>query len=176
MLKIALLVLFIVTVAGLGVFLAGLSLPVKHQASRSIVLDRRPEDVWRVITEFADYGAWRDDLRQVEPVTLDGAATAWQETTANGDSITYRTLSIEPPHRLVREIADRNLPFGGRWEFMLQAQEAGTRLTITENGEVYNPVFRFFSRFVFGHYASIDKYLGQLQKHFGSDHRKSLKK
>ena len=33
---------------------------------------------------------------------------------------------------------------------------------ITENGEVYNPLFRFMSRFVFGHTATIDKYLEDL--------------
>jgi len=34
-----------------------------------------------------------------------------------------------------------------------------TTLRITENGEVYNVIFRFVSRFVMGHSATIDKYL-----------------
>ena len=39
-----------------------------------------------------------------------------------------------------------------------------TTLRITENGEVYNPVFRFVSRFVFGHSATIEKYLADVRK------------
>ncbi len=43
----------------------------------------------------------------------------------------------------------------------------GTRLTITENGEVYNPIFRFMSRFVFGHTATMDQFLSDLKKRVG---------
>ena len=42
-----------------------------------------------------------------------------------------------------------------------------TTLRIVEDGEVYNPVFRFVSRFVIGHTATIDRYLRDLGKHFG---------
>jgi hypothetical protein len=37
-------------------------------------------------------------------------------------------------------------------------------LRITEDGEVYNPVFRFVSRFVMGHTATMDKYLADVGK------------
>ena len=66
---------------------------------------------------------------------------------------------------LVTRIADTGLAFGGSWTFALQPAASGTRLSITENGEVYNPLFRVMSRFVFGHTATIDRYLGDLQKH-----------
>lgn len=39
-----------------------------------------------------------------------------------------------------------------------------TQITITERGEVYNPIFRFMSRFVFSHHATIDAYLIALGK------------
>jgi hypothetical protein len=38
-----------------------------------------------------------------------------------------------------------------------------TRLTITERGVVYNPVFRFASRFIIGHAGSIEQYLAALE-------------
>jgi hypothetical protein len=34
---------------------------------------------------------------------------------------------------------------------------------------VYNPVFRFLSRFVFGHYATMDDYLAALGGRFGDN-------
>ena len=40
---------------------------------------------------------------------------------------------------------------------------------ITEDGEVYNPVFRFMSRFIIGHAATLDQYLTALGKRLGVD-------
>ena len=42
-------------------------------------------------------------------------------------------------------------------------------VTITERGSVRNPLFRFVSRFIMGHTASIDLYLRALGEHFGSE-------
>ena len=40
--------------------------------------------------------------------------------------------------------------------------DAGTRLTITENGEVYNPIFRFVSRFFLGYTSTMESVLRAL--------------
>ena len=42
------------------------------------------------------------------------------------------------------------------------AAEGGSDLTITEDGEVHNVIFRFMSRFVFGHTATMDTFLNHL--------------
>jgi hypothetical protein len=62
------------------------------------------------------------------------------------------------PHRLVTRIPPGG-PFGGTWTCELASKKNGTTLTITERGEVYNAVFRFVSRFVFGHHATLDQFL-----------------
>jgi hypothetical protein len=36
-------------------------------------------------------------------------------------------------------------------------------VTIREDGEVYNPVFRFASRFIIGHDATTRKYIAALE-------------
>jgi hypothetical protein len=69
-----------------------------------------------------------------------------------------------PNQRLVTRIADKALPFGGSWTYELTPTQTGTSLRVTENGEVYNPVFRFMSRFVFGHQRTMDGYLADLEK------------
>jgi hypothetical protein len=40
-------------------------------------------------------------------------------------------------------------------------------VTITESGEIYNPVFRFMARFVFGYDSTMAGYLGALSRKFG---------
>lgn len=69
----------------------------------------------------------------------------------------------EPPSLLVTRIVGEKLPFGGTWTYRIAAAPGGSDLTITEDGEVYNPVFRFMSRFVFGHFATMDAFLGNLK-------------
>ena len=40
---------------------------------------------------------------------------------------------------------------------------------MAEDGEVYNPIFRFVSRFVMGHHATMDRYLRNLGRKFGGE-------
>ena len=43
----------------------------------------------------------------------------------------------------------------------------GNSLRIREDGGIYNPLFRFLARFVFGYSGTIDTYLKSLAKKFG---------
>ena len=45
-----------------------------------------------------------------------------------------------------------------------RAAGGGSAITVTERGEVYNPAFRFLSKFVFGHESSIRSFLDALQR------------
>jgi hypothetical protein len=73
-----------------------------------------------------------------------------------------------PPQRLVTRIADAKLPYGGSWTFDIVPNGNSCVLTVTENGEVYNPLFRFISRFVIGHTASLDAYVKSLNAKLAS--------
>ena len=65
-----------------------------------------------------------------------------------------------------RRRAGRLLPAGesrGNQECGVQ-QASGSRLSITERGEVYNPIFRALSRFVFGYTGTIESCLEAAKK------------
>ena len=70
---------------------------------------------------------------------------------------------MERPSLLVTRIADPKLPFGGTWTYRLAPAAGGTQVTITEDGEVYNPFFRFMSRFVFGYQATLNEFAKNLE-------------
>jgi hypothetical protein len=57
----------------------------------------------------------------------------------------------------------KRLPFGGPWTYELRPEGSATHLTITEHGEVFDPFFRFMSRFVLGHAATMERILTLLQ-------------
>ena len=71
--------------------------------------------------------------------------------------------------KLVTEIADAHLPFGGTWTYEFAPTATGTTLRITERGEVKNVIFRFVARFVLGHTATMETYLRDLGRRVGDE-------
>ena len=166
--KIVLIALAIVIVIVIVVVAVGAMLPVRHVASRSAVLAAPVETVWQLMTDVSGFPAWRGDVKRVERLPDREGRPVWVEESSSG-RITLAVDRAEPPRLLVLRIADPDLPFGGTWTYELSAAGRGaTTLKITENGEVYNPVFRFMSRFVFGHEGTIAGYLAALEKRTSS--------
>lgn len=101
-------------------------------------------------------------MKSVDILPAQEGKPRFRETGSNGE-ITY-VFDELTPRRVVSRIADVSLPFGGQWTYEVEPAGSGTKLRITEDGEVYNPVFRFMSRFVFGHHGSIDRFLADLKR------------
>jgi hypothetical protein len=83
--------------------------------------------------------------------------------------ITYEVVQDTPPEKLVTRIVDQDLGYSGTWTYLLSQTNDGTRVRITEEGEVPNLLFRFMSRFIFGHTATMDAYLRALARKFGEE-------
>ncbi len=152
----------IVIVAAVAVI--GSMLPKNHLATRSSRFKQPPQAVWAVITGPAD---WRPNIRSSEKLPPRDGRRTWKEIDKHGQTITYESIEESPPNRLVTRIADPKLPFGGTWTQEIGPDASGCLVTITEAGEIYNPIFRFMSRFVFGYTGSIEAYLRALHAKFG---------
>ena len=85
-----------------------------------------------------------------------------RETSRKGETIIYELVDSNPPKSITRRIAQQNLPYSGSWSYSLQPIAGGTIVRITEDGEIYNPVFRFVSRFILGQTGTTDAYLRAL--------------
>lgn len=144
----------------------GYALPQSHTATRDVTVPASPEQVFALIGTPAEFPKWRSDVDSVEVLAAEGGRERFREIGSNG-AMLIRVDERVPNSRLVTTIADPSLPFGGKWTFELTPNGNGTTVRITEDGEVYNPVFRFMSRFVFGHAATIEKYLSDLEKAVG---------
>jgi hypothetical protein len=150
----------------LGVLVIGWLLPKAHVASRRARFKQPPENVWDVISGPPD---WRPDVKKFEMLPERDGRPQWREFDQHNGSILFERVEAVPGRLLVTRIADPNLPFGGTWTHEIAKTEDGCTLTITEHGEVYNPIFRFMSRFVFGHTATMETYLKALGKKFGEE-------
>jgi uncharacterized protein YndB with AHSA1/START domain len=143
------------------VLLVGWTLPVKHTATGEATFRSSPDSLYRVITDVDRFPQWRSSVKSVERLPDSAGKSRFREVGDDG-TILYEVDTAIPGQRLVTRIADKSLPFGGSWTHELIPRGESTTLRITENGEVYNPIFRFVSRFVFGHTATIEKYLADV--------------
>jgi uncharacterized protein YndB with AHSA1/START domain len=141
----------------------GATLPVEHTVARRVRLPVDRQRVWDTLTDVAAFPSWRPRVRRVDVLGTD--PSRWREIGKDG-RITFETVESAPPARLVTEITDLSLPFGGSWTYELEPDGDGCVVTVTEHGQVRNLVFRFMSRFVLGHTAAIDGYLTALGTRF----------
>lgn len=144
------------------VLLVGWSMPVKHTATGEATFKSSPDSLYQLITDVDHFPQWRSSVKSVERLPDSAGKKRFREVGSDG-TILYEVDSAVPGQRLVTRIADKSLPFGGSWTHELIPRGDSTTLRITENGEVYNPIFRFVSRFIFGHSATIEKYLTDLR-------------
>jgi Polyketide cyclase / dehydrase and lipid transport len=148
------------------VVVTGALLPKRHVASRSALFKASPDRLFALV---AGSQSWRPDVASCELITGDGGKQFQRETSKRGETILYELQENRPPLAIERRIATESLPYGGTWSFAFEPVNGGTRVRITEDGEVYNPVFRFVSRFVLGYTATLDAYLKAMGKAAGED-------
>ncbi len=167
--KLALIILGSIAGVVAIVAIVGALLPRDHVATLTARIAGPPADVWSVITDPASFPKWRSDVTKVELLPAAPTGPSWREHSRHG-AITMVVDLAEPPRKMIGRIADVGGPFGGKWTYEIAPDgDSASRVTITEAGSVYNPIFRFVSTFIMGHTGSIDAYLRALGRRFGSE-------
>jgi hypothetical protein len=154
----------VVVAIAMIVTIVGALLPKHHVVSRRARFHQPPAVIWETI---AGPPTWRPDVRSFEELPDRDGRRVWRELDKHGQKIVFERVESNAPVSMVTRIADPKLPFGGSWSHRISPVDGGSLLTITEDGEVYNPIFRFVSRFIIGHSASLEKYLTALGNKFG---------
>ena len=160
---IGVLVLLVAVVA-----LVGSRLPKEHTASRSILLHQTPKQVYDVARDFNNAPSWRSDLKSIEVQNQPDGKIHFRENGSNG-TVNYEIVEDIPGERMSTRILDTDLGYSGKWTYVFTPENGGTRVKITEDGQVSNVIFRFMSRYVFGQTATMDRYLKALAKNFGEE-------
>jgi hypothetical protein len=154
----------IVVAIGLAA-LVGALLPVKHSATRKAAFRASADALYAVIAGPPD---WRTGVKSFGVLPEKDGRKQWWEEDTHGQKITFELLEDVPGRRLATRIADPKLPFGGTWTFEIApAAGGGSELRITENGEIYNVIFRFMARYFFGYTSTIEAYLRDVAVKFG---------
>ncbi|MDE2943285.1 MAG: SRPBCC family protein [Gemmatimonadota bacterium] len=160
----------LIVIAGLVgvVYGVGSALPEDHVAAVRAEFSASPEEIFATVADYRAYPEWRPSVEGIEELPARDGKPAWVELAATGP-LPMELTESEPPTRLVTTILSEGMPFGGRWIFEIEPAAAGATVTITEEGEVYSPVFRFVSRYLMGHHATASLFLSDIGTHFGEN-------
>jgi len=123
-----------------AIALVGYFLPVAHEASRSAEFNTPSDQVFALIADPNTYNGWWD-----------------------GAEVKTEIIERVPPSKLVTKIVGET-QFGGTWTFEVVPTPSGSRLTITERGEIYNVVFRALAKYVIGYTGTMDSFLDAARK------------
>ena len=167
----------LITIVALALVLAlaaviGSRLGQSHRASVAKSFPAPPDVIWSTITDVEGFPSWRAGVTRVERLPDRNLYPVWIEEGRSG-KMTLAVERMEPPRVLAVRIADPKLPFGGTWTYEITPEEAGSRLTIIEHGEIYNPLFRFMARFIFGYEGTIRSYLASLERRLAGSQARS---
>ena len=151
-------------------FLVGALLPRDHVAGSSVVLRQPPDTVWRTVRDVGAVPSWWTEITSSLRQSDGSNQEIWEQKMKNGFAMRLVVTEDRPPTKLVMTIdAAADAPFGGKWTYEVSPAEGGTRLSVTEAGFVNSPLFRFMSKFIFGHHATQDGFLKAIGRKFGED-------
>jgi len=147
--------------------LIGAMLPREHRATSQIILPNPPGEVWPAVRNLdALLGSWKD-LQEAERVADQNGKEVWRQQ-AGGFELTLIIEEATPPSRMVTRVdAPPDAAFGGTWTYQLVPEGSGTRVSVTEEGYVRNPIFRVMME-VMGTHRTLDGFLGGLAAKFGA--------
>lgn len=143
----------------------GLAMPEDHHAISSVELATPPDEVFARISDVANGARWRPSVQRVEILESVDGRQRFREHADTGPLAMEIVELVRPRHMMTR-IADNDLPFGGTWSWTIEPTTRGSRVTIEERGQIYNPIFRVVSRFAIGYNATMETYLLDLAASF----------
>lgn len=169
-LKITLIVVVIViTIVNIPI-IGGLFLPKSHKITKTLFLNYDPENIWVYINDIEHYPKWRPSVKKVEIVSTNPAGlTSWQEYYHFNSRTMFQITESTPYSDMVIKTADRESYYSCKWNISIKEAENGTLLTIVEEGEIYNPLFRSIAKLK-GIDKPLNEYLSDLKAGLSHQH------
>lgn len=119
----------------------GQLLPRHQGASLTRIFPEAPEVLWQLITDLDEQPTWRRGLTRVERLPDQGGRTAWLEFHGR-EAEAVRVADARAPLRLVTERVGEDAGGEASWEWELAPVEEGSRLTLTRQVVVHQPLAR----------------------------------
>ena len=146
------------------IVVVGMTRPSHHVAQTRGKYNKPPADLWSVVSDYAKWSEWNPEIKSVTPLPDQNGRKMINVVGSWGTAPT--ALAVwNPPSKMKTEMNAGS--FSGSWTYeMAPTDDGGTLLTITEEGDVGNPIFRAMMIFhdneatMRGYHAALAKRLG----------------
>ena len=146
------------------VFVRGNMFDEEHRVQVRVRFVRPLNEVWKTLSDIKAQTDWNKSL---DSVTLESEnPEIWAEN-YSGRVLRMETVERVENQRLVRRLVGDDLPFGGTWTYELKNLGGETLLTLTEEGHIKNPMFRFRAHSVCGLNSSLKAAVEALETRLG---------
>ncbi len=145
----------------------GLLLPRQQSFTRDVEINQPVPAIWRAVSDCPAEPSWRPDLKSCDRLPDENGHATYRLTTRRGRAMKMEVVeSIPPQHIMFRFLG---LPSNGTivWIFNLDPWNGGTKISLTQNDSVGNPLARILYRTVF-RTEFADGYLDALARKFGN--------
>lgn len=128
-------------VIGVVAVLAGIgySMPNAHVAQAEADYRAGPDSVYAILSDLETWPEWHPSVGSLTTLDDSSDAGSWRIKGPDG-SMTITLVDEDPPNRFVT-LADGGM-FVGRWTYKIEERAGRTRVTITEEARIDNPVIR----------------------------------
>lgn len=148
---------------GLGyAWFRGGQLPPAHKTQLLVEFNAPASQVWALLSDFKNQPNWREGLTGV----TEAGEGLWVED-YEGRLLPLQTTQFEPPYLLERQISDADHPFQGRWRFEVSAEGEQSRLLLTEEASIENPLYRFMAHGLSDYEQTLRAYVSDLEGELG---------
>lgn len=143
----------IMIVVILGIYAGGYFLPPNHTSKTRAMLNRRPDQIFDLLTDFGKWPMWNKEASNAARMPDKNGHQVW----LLGDHI-LEIVQVVPPVNGVGQIftrlSDPKSPFQGTWTWLIEPIGGAATLTVIEEGTIKSPVWRFLAKYLFGHHAT----------------------
>jgi hypothetical protein len=157
----ALAVILILAVA----FAAGARLPARIEVTRTVVINRPPENIWWVLTDYNSLSLWHPQYRGTRIISSPGEKPVrWRAIYTDGRTANVTVSEEGFPLRYAEQISDTALPFSGKWQLDMERNDLTTKVTAHSTAELHRPLDRLFVHLFVKPDLELDKILAGLKR------------
>lgn len=143
----------IMLVVILGIYAGGYFIPPNHVSKTRAVLNRRPDQLFVILSEFNKWPKWNKEASNAARMPDKNGHEVW----LLGDQILEIVQIVAPVNgvgQIFVRLADAKSPFQGTWTWLIEPVGGGCSLTIIEEGTIKSPVWRFLAKYLFGYHST----------------------
>lgn len=103
----------------------GLRLPERFEGETTHSFNASMNDVWCALMDYRKHPMTGKTMKSIEALAPENGLPCWTEDMGHSEIITVKTVSMEEPRSMVREMTSASVDMDSTWRYRLEAKGEG---------------------------------------------------